>query len=168
MITGASSDKLPYAADANLSLSPEELAILRRQFSNELAKGWVSAQTKFNLAWGLVKGSVKHGQVSEGIAILMEVYREEPSRRRECLYYLSLGHYKLGNYSEAKRFNDILLEKEPNNLQAKSLANMIEKAVTKEGYVGLSLVGGAAVHTTTLIRHDLFSSKFSHFNAARL
>lgn len=34
-----------------------------------------------------------------------EIYRAEPARRRECLYYLALGHYKMGNYEEAKKFN---------------------------------------------------------------
>ncbi|PLW11900.1 hypothetical protein PCANC_15619 [Puccinia coronata f. sp. avenae] len=147
MVTSASTltDKLPYAADISLGLSPEELAVLREQYQNEQAKGWISTQTKFNLAWGLVKGNVRQGQVSEGIAILMDVYRTDSNRRRECLYYLSLGHYKLGNYTEAKRFNDLLLEKEPRNLQAKSLAQLIEKAVTQEGYLGLSIAGGAAL-----------------------
>lgn len=121
-----SKEKLPYAADATLSLSASELGVLRQQYAAEEAKGWVSVQTSFNLAWGLVK-SEGRGDVAEGIALLMgpsersnlssitmadfkarawaEVYRQEPSRRRECLYYLSLGHYKLGNYAEAKRFN---------------------------------------------------------------
>jgi hypothetical protein len=35
----------------------------------------------------------------------IEIYRAEPTRRRECLYYLALGHYKMGNFDEAKRFN---------------------------------------------------------------
>lgn len=34
-----------------------------------------------------------------------EIYRSEPTRRRECLYYLALGHYKMGNFDEAKSFN---------------------------------------------------------------
>ena len=34
-----------------------------------------------------------------------DIYRQEPGRRRECLYYLALGHYKMGNYEEARRFN---------------------------------------------------------------
>lgn len=37
--------------------------------------------------------------------MLMSIYREEASRRRECLYYLALGHYKIGNYDEARRYN---------------------------------------------------------------
>lgn len=36
---------------------------------------------------------------------LIEIYRSDPPRRRECLYYLSLGHFKMGNYDEARRFN---------------------------------------------------------------
>ncbi|KAK1232122.1 mitochondrial membrane protein [Marasmius sp. AFHP31] len=50
----------------------------------------------------------------------------------------------MGNYEEARKFNELLLEKEPTNLQAISLAQLIEKGVTKEGYVGMALVGGAA------------------------
>lgn len=37
--------------------------------------------------------------------IAADIYRSEPTRRRECLYYLALGHYKMGNYDEAKSFN---------------------------------------------------------------
>lgn len=34
-----------------------------------------------------------------------EIYRSEPSRRRECVYYLALGYYKLKLFEEAKKFN---------------------------------------------------------------
>lgn len=37
--------------------------------------------------------------------VIPEIYRAEPPRRRECLYYLALGHYKMGNFEEAKKFN---------------------------------------------------------------
>lgn len=37
----------------------------------------------------------------------IEIYRAESSRRRECLYYLALGHYKMGNFEEARRFNGL-------------------------------------------------------------
>lgn len=36
---------------------------------------------------------------------ITEIYRSDPPRRRECLYYLSLGHFKMGNFDEARRFN---------------------------------------------------------------
>lgn len=73
-----------------------------------------------------------------------EIYRSDPPRRRECLYYLSLGHYKMGNFDEARRFNTLLIEREPNNLQAQSLNQLIEKGVAREGYFGMAIIGGAA------------------------
>ncbi|TNY19844.1 hypothetical protein DMC30DRAFT_417531 [Rhodotorula diobovata] len=137
------SDVLPAAIDAQSPLTASELAVLRQQYLDEAAKGWVSVQTRFNFAWGSVK-SEDRVEVGEGVALLMDIYRTEPSRRRECLYFLAVGHYKLGNYPEAKRYNGLLLEKEPNNIQAQSLNQLIEQAVAKEGYVGMAIAGGAA------------------------
>lgn len=45
------------------------------------------------------------------LLVPIDIYRAEPSRRRECLYYLALGHYKMGNYEEAKNFNGALLSR---------------------------------------------------------
>ncbi|GAA5915547.1 hypothetical protein JCM6882_005933 [Rhodosporidiobolus microsporus] len=137
------SDVLPAAVDAQSPLQASELAVLRQQYLDESAKGWVSVQTKFNYAWGSVK-SENRVEVGEGVALLMDIYRTEPARRRECLYFLAVGHYKLGNYPEAKRYNGMLLEKEPNNFQAQSLNALIEQAVSKEGYVGMAIAGGVA------------------------
>jgi fission 1 protein len=103
------------------------------------------------------------------------------------LYYLSLGHYKIGNYDQAKGFNcefsfqnfagpsfeqatatAQLLEREPTNLQAQSLDNLIEKALKQgalltflflpeadwlctEGYMGMAIAGGAAAVGTLLL-----------------
>ncbi|KAJ3541182.1 hypothetical protein NMY22_g3992 [Coprinellus aureogranulatus] len=135
--------ELPYAADAEDSLSYDELEVLRLQYQKELSQAHVTIQTKFNFAWGLVKSPIREHQV-EGVRLLQEIYRAEPTRRRECLYYLALGHYKLGNYDEARRFNSLLMEKEPANLQAQSLGQLIENKVAREGYVGMALAGGAA------------------------
>jgi len=141
---------LPYAADAEVSLSYDELEVLRLQYQKELAQSHITIQTKFNYAWGLVKSPVREHQV-EGVRLLQDIYRTEPTRRRECLYYLALGYYKMGNYADARSFNDVLLEKEPTNLQAQSLASLIEQAVTKEGYVGMALAGGIAALGTLVI-----------------
>ncbi|KAF8636391.1 hypothetical protein AX17_003573 [Amanita inopinata Kibby_2008] len=142
--------ELPYAADAEASLSYDELEVLRLQYQKELAQAHVTVQTKFNYSWGLVKSPVREHQV-EGVRLLQEIYRAEPTRRRECLFYLALGHYKMGNFEEAKRFNALLLDKEPTNLQAQSLSQLIDKGVTREGYIGMALVGGAAALGTLVI-----------------
>lgn len=86
-----------------------------------------------------------------------EIYAAEPLRRRECLYYLALGYYKLGNWEHAKKFNsmsepsssllalcllssssrsvtrraDLLLSKEPTNMQAQSLNSLIDDGMAK-------------------------------------
>lgn len=135
---------LPYAADAEVSLSPDELAVLRIQYEKESSQGYVSVQTKFNYAWGLVKSPRQEHQV-EGVQLLLEIYRAEPGRRRECLYYLALGHYKMGNLDDAKKFNALLLNKEPSNMQAQSLAQLIDKSAARDGYIGMGIAGGAAV-----------------------
>ncbi|KDN49580.1 mitochondria fission 1 protein [Tilletiaria anomala UBC 951] len=134
---------LPYAADAETSLSPSELSVLRMQYHSELSSGHATTQTKFNYAWGLVK-STRRDEMAAGVDLLTDIYRSDPPRRRECLYYLALGHYKMGNFEEAKRFNAILIDREPNNLQAQSLAQLIEKGVTREGYIGMAITAGAA------------------------
>jgi len=56
-----------------------------------------------------------------------------------------LGNYKLGNYSEARRYNDLLLEKEPANLQASSLRGLIDDKVAKEGLIGVAILSGVAI-----------------------
>jgi len=70
----------------------------------------------------------------------VEIYKEYANRRRECLYYLALGQYKLGHYNEARRFNDVLLEREPRNMQALSLKSLIDDRVAR----GIFLLGAPA------------------------
>ncbi|WPG97807.1 Hypothetical protein R9X50_00058800 [Acrodontium crateriforme] len=132
---------LPYAADAESPLKPAELQVLRSQYEKE--GEYVSLQTKFNFAWGLIKSNQRSDQ-QEGVRLLSDIFRASPDRRRECLYYLALGHYKLGNYAEARRYNDSLVELEPGNLQAKSLRGLIDDKVAKEGLMGVAIVGGLA------------------------
>lgn len=94
--------------------------MLRLQYQREVAQSHVTVQSKFNYAWGLIKSPKREHQV-EGVGLLQgtslrlsycasnqtvppDIYRTEPVRRRECLYYLALGYYKMGNYEEAKNF----------------------------------------------------------------
>lgn len=92
----------------------------------------------------MIKSHARADQ-QEGVRLLSEIFRASPERRRECLYYLALGNYKLGNYGEARRYNDLLLEKEPGNLQAASLGSLIDDKVNKEGLMGIAIVGGLAL-----------------------
>ncbi|EDO14541.1 hypothetical protein Kpol_259p4 [Vanderwaltozyma polyspora DSM 70294] len=117
------SDFLPTLEDAYQPLLTEQLDILRQQVISEGGDS-ASLQSRFNYAWALVKShDVNNSRL--GIKLLTDIYRESPSRRRECLYYLTIGCYKVGEYSMAKRYVDILYEHEPNNLQIKALKEMV-------------------------------------------
>ena len=93
---------------------------------------------------GLIKSNSRQDQQT-GVRLLSEIFRDSPERRRECLYYLALGNYKLGSYADARRYNDRLLKYEPANLQAGSLKGLIDDKVAKEGMIGVAIVGGLAV-----------------------
>jgi mitochondrial fission 1 protein len=163
--TNLSSDILDHTSKIPHSpLKPAELQVLRSQYEKE--GEYVGIQTKFNYAWvsptprlpslipihdltrlstqGLIKSSSRAEQ-QHGVQLLSEIFRSSPDRRRECLYYLALGHYKLGNYAEARRYNDLLLDLEPGNLQAGSLRQLVDEKVQREGLVGVAIVGGLAV-----------------------
>ncbi|KAK4685102.1 hypothetical protein P7C73_g5054, partial [Tremellales sp. Uapishka_1] len=102
---------LPYAAEAESSLSYEELEVLRTQYYREIEQGHVTTQSKFNYGWGLVKSGTAELQ-TEGVKLLQ----------------------------------DLLLAVEPENMQAQSLRTLIERAVTRDGYIGELDLGDLAVN----------------------
>ncbi|KAG0358152.1 hypothetical protein BC939DRAFT_508816 [Gamsiella multidivaricata] len=141
-------ENLPSMADADSCLSEKELEVLKKQYIRE--GEYVTEQTRFNYAWGLIKSKNRRDQ-TQGVLILTDIYREVPDRRRECLFYLALGHFRLGNYNDARKFNESLLEFEPNNSQAHALRQEIEDRVAREGYIGMAIVGTVAAVATGLL-----------------
>ncbi|WWD20029.1 mitochondria fission 1 protein [Kwoniella shandongensis] len=135
--------ELPYAAEAETGLSYDELEVLRTQYYKEIEQGHVTTQSKFNYGWGLVKSQTAELQ-TEGVKLLQEIYSASPAHRRECTYYIAVGYYKLRNYAYARKFNDLLLSVEPENMQAQSLRQLIDQAVTRDGYIGMGIIAGTA------------------------
>lgn len=125
--------------DIESPLSDEELYVLSQQYNNE--GDFVSVQTRFNYAWGLIKSRKVEDQ-QLGVQILAQVYKDTPSRRRECLYYLAIGSYKLGEYTDARKYCDLLLQIEPDDPQSAKLRQIIEDKLAKEGMIGIAIVGG--------------------------
>ena len=97
-----------------------------------------------NREQGLVKSNNRNEQ-QLGVRLLSEIFRTSPDRRRECLYYLALGNYKLGNYGEARRYNDLLLDREPANLQATNLRALVDDKVAKEGLMGVAILSSVGI-----------------------
>ena len=51
-------------------------------------------------------------------------------RRRECLFYLAIGNYKIGEFRSGLKYINELLALEPNNRQAIELKEKIESKIT--------------------------------------
>lgn len=135
-------------------ISSEELEVLRHQY---FAEGqFVSVQSRFNYAWGLVRSAKKSDQC-DGVHMLTLLYRDSPERRREVLYYLSIGSYKLQDYSMARKYADVLLEIEPESKQAIKLRQTIEDRLAKEGFIGFmitsTVVAAAATAVTLFLKN---------------
>ncbi|CAN6675042.1 mitochondrial fission 1 protein [Trichomonascus vanleenenianus] len=130
---------LPTLEAVNQPLSAAELEVLRKKYREE--GQYVSLQTRFNYAWGLIR-SARVPDQQEGVRMLTELFKDAPQRRREVLYYLSIGSFKLGDYTNARKYCDILLEIEPNNHQVIGLRQAIEDKLSREGLVGIAIVGG--------------------------
>ncbi|RKO84290.1 hypothetical protein BDK51DRAFT_17691 [Blyttiomyces helicus] len=119
-------EALPTAKEADVSLPQDGLKTLRDLYLNEGDDP--RPQTKFNYAWALIRSKSKSDQ-KQGVSLLLEIYKAFPNRRRECLYYLALGEYKLGNYRNARKFNETLLQLESRNVQALELRKLIDDRV---------------------------------------
>lgn len=117
----------------------------------------MSLQTRFNYAWGLIKSNAVNDQ-QLGVKILADLFKDAPERRRECLYYLSIGCFKLNDYSNARKYADILLELEPQNRQAGQLRQIIEDRLAKEGLIGVAItstvVAAAAAAIALFVRNQ--------------
>ncbi|AQZ14495.1 FIS1 (YIL065C) [Zygosaccharomyces parabailii] len=131
---------LPTLQDSFEPLLPQQVEILRQQFLSEGGET-ASIQSRFNYAWGLIK-SVDADDQRLGIKLLTDIYKESPQRRRECLYYLTIGCYKVGEYSMAKRYVDTLLQHEPANQQIKALQSMVEDKIQRETVKGVAVATG--------------------------
>ncbi|KAH3687694.1 hypothetical protein WICPIJ_001317 [Wickerhamomyces pijperi] len=130
---------LPTLEEAYKPLQKEQLEILYHQLLSE--GELISIQSRFNYAWGLIKSQSIEDQ-RLGVKILTDVFKDSPQRRRECLYYLAIGTFKLGEFAESRRFAETLVAFDPENQQAKVLKKTIEDKITKDGLVGGLMITG--------------------------
>lgn len=65
--------------------------------------------------------------------------------RRDYLFYLAVGNTKLKDYARARQLVEKFLSVEPTNRQAQELEKYIQERLTKEGLLGMAIVGGATL-----------------------
>lgn len=116
-----------------------------KKFQSEKAAGSVSKSTQFEYAWCLVR-SKYNDDIRKGIALLEELLlKGTQDEQRDYVFYLAVGNYRLKEYDRALKYVRGLLHTEPQNSQAKELERLIDKAMKKDGLVGMAIVGGMAL-----------------------
>ncbi|KAI7813012.1 mitochondrial fission 1 protein-like [Triplophysa rosa] len=123
-------------------VAPEDLEKFEKKYKAELSKGSVSKDTQFEYAWCLIR-SKQSDDIKKGIVLLDElVHKGTKNDQRDYLFYLAVGNYKLKEYERALKYIRTLLKNEPGNSQALELEKLIDKAMRKDGLVGMAIVGG--------------------------
>nr|XP_055054005.1 mitochondrial fission 1 protein [Misgurnus anguillicaudatus] len=123
-------------------VAPEDLKRFEQKYNAELAKGSVSKETTFEYAWCLVRSKYTN-DIVKGIHHLEGlVHASKKDDQRDFLFYLAVANYRLKEYERALKYIRILLKNEPSNKQALELEALINKALRKDGLVGMAIVGG--------------------------
>lgn len=129
----------------NEVVSMEDLQKFEKKFNEELSKGSVSKGTKFEYAWCLVRSRYNE-DIKKGLAFLEELLpKGNKEEQRDYVFYLAVANYRLKEYEKALKYIRGLLKTEPNNTQALELEKLINKAMQKDGLVGMAIVGGMAL-----------------------
>ena len=81
--------------------------------------------------------------------------------RKECLFYIALGYFRLEDYSKSREYMDILLTFEPNHRQARTMKVLIEQRVAREGVIGMAIIGGVIVAAVGAFAIALFRRRSS-------
>ncbi|KAA0723080.1 Mitochondrial fission 1 protein FIS1 -like protein [Triplophysa tibetana] len=123
-------------------VAPEDLKRFEKKYNSELVKGPVSKATTFEYAWCLIRSKYSN-DIIKGIQLLEElVYSSKKDDQRDFLFYLAVANYRLKEYERAVKYIRTLLKNEPDNKQALELEKIINRALKKDGLVGMAIVGG--------------------------
>jgi len=127
-------------------ISPSELSRYERQYYEETqGNREASAQTRFEYAWALIRSKYS-SDIRRGVMMLEDLcHSGAEDARRDYLFYLAVGNTKLKEYQIAQGCVKKFLAVEPQNRQALELKKLIEERMTKEGLMGMAIVGGAAL-----------------------
>ncbi|XP_056431585.1 mitochondrial fission 1 protein [Gadus chalcogrammus] len=123
-------------------VAPEDLIKFEKKYKAEEQKGSVSKDTKFEYAWCLIRSKYT-ADIKKGVVLLDElVLKASKDDSRDFLFYLAVANYRLKDYERALKYIRTLLRNEPGNTQALELQTLIEKALKKDGLVGIAICSG--------------------------
>ncbi|TMW60450.1 hypothetical protein Poli38472_000492 [Pythium oligandrum] len=123
--------------------SMEELEAAREAYLEAHEHDQPPHGVKFRYAVALVK-STKRDDKRRGQALLEDLLRDE-YKPKECLYWLALTAYGLGEYRISRSHCERLLRMEPSHSRALALHQCIKDVTINDGVVGLGLVSVVVV-----------------------
>ncbi|XP_054851331.1 mitochondrial fission 1 protein [Eublepharis macularius] len=123
----------------------EDLQRFEKKYNAEANTGTISKGTKFEYAWCLVRSKYNE-DIKKGIVLLEDLLpKGNKEEQRDYVFYLAVANYRLKEYEKALKYIRGLLKTEPTNTQALELEKLINKAMQKDGLVGMAIVGGMAL-----------------------
>ncbi|GAB9463309.1 hypothetical protein Gpo141_00000774 [Globisporangium polare] len=123
--------------------SLEELETARENYLMEQEKELPSPQVKLRYAVALAK-SKKRDDKYRGIGLLEDLL-EQGHEQKECLYWLALTFYGLGEYRASRSHCERLIRVDPTHAKALALHECIKEVMSKDGILGFGLVGAVVV-----------------------
>jgi len=119
-----------------------DLLKIRQQFEKEKQmNGQPTTQTTFTYAVTLIRTNSQENQ-ELGLSLLLDLHEKDPSS--DYMFFITIVLYKLGNYTNAKKFADAFVQANPNNRQGLELKQAVDGKIDEEGKTGLAILGGAA------------------------
>uniref|UniRef100_K3W6M2 Mitochondrial fission 1 protein n=1 Tax=Globisporangium ultimum (strain ATCC 200006 / CBS 805.95 / DAOM BR144) TaxID=431595 RepID=K3W6M2_GLOUD len=140
--SSSSSSAPAMAADAEW-FSVEELETARENYLMEQEKEQPSPQVKLRYAIALAK-SKKRDDKYRGIGLLEDLLEQEHDQK-ECLYWIALTYYGLGEYRASRSHCERLIRMDPNHTKALALHDCIKEVIASDGILGVGLVGAVVV-----------------------
>ena len=126
-----------------------EIAGAQAAWLQEVQKDLPDPDKKFRLGWMLCR-SAQRNEVRQGLCLLADMI-DEGFSPRDCLYYIAIAHFRLGEYRLARYSAERLLKADATSVQAHELHRMITERVNNHGVAGLWIIVCTAALCTTLL-----------------
>lgn len=123
--------------------SPEELEAARTAYLEEQQQEHPSPKVKYRYALALVKSKKRDDKV-RGVALLEDLLQAE-FEVKECLYWIALTTYGLGDHRASRAYCERLLRIEPTHSNALALHQCIKDVTASDQLMGMGLVGAVVV-----------------------
>lgn len=126
-------------------VSQDDLKHFEKRYHDQLHQGPVSTTSQFEYGWCLIRSRYP-ADIRKGLLLLKNLFETGDEQiKRDCLFYMAIGHTKLKEYTPALNFTKAFLSVEPENRQAQQLHAFVKMRMKKEGILGAAILGGAVL-----------------------